>query len=178
MPKAFCTALLGMALLTSAQAQTTAAPSTPATPPPVPCSAPNFRQLDFWVGEWRVFQTANNNEVASSKIEHVMGDCGIKESWDYPSGSGKHQLGTSYSSYDRKDGKWHQMYIDSNGSVGLYVGGPDGADMTFEAPGRGGSTQRMIYRPQADGSVRQIGTFSADQGKTWQPGYDFTYRRK
>jgi hypothetical protein len=28
-----------------------------------------------------------------------------------------------------------------------------------------------------DGSVRQLGLQSVDQGKTWQPSFDFTYRR-
>jgi translation elongation factor P/translation initiation factor 5A len=50
--------------------------------------------------------------------------------------------------------------------------------MAFSAPGRGSALLRMVYKPLADGSVRQIGTVSNDQGKTWQPEYDYTYRRK
>ena len=153
----------------SAQASTTAAK---------PCGAPEYRQLDFWVGEWRVFQASDNSPVGSSKIEIVMEQCGIKESFDAPQAGAADYVGTSYSSYDRKDGKWHQMYIDNSGSVGLYTGGPDGNDMTFTCPAKAGATQKMIYRRQADGSVRQIGTLSTDGGKTWQAGYDYVYRRK
>jgi hypothetical protein len=145
-----------------------------------PCSAQEYRQLDFWVGEWRVFEASDNSPVGSSKIEIVMDSCGIKESFDAPSGgnAGADYIGTSFSSYDRKDGKWHQMYIDNTGSVGLYTGGLDGADMAMTCPAKGGATQKMIYRRQADGSVRQIGTLSTDGGKTWQAGYDYVYRRK
>jgi len=153
----------------SAQASSTAAK---------PCGAPEYRQLDFWVGEWRVFQASDNSPVGSSKIEIVMEQCGIKESFDAPQAGAADYVGTSYSSYDRKDGKWHQMYIDNSGSVGLYTGGPDANDMTFTCPAKAGATQKMIYRRQADGSVRQIGTLSTDGGKTWQAGYDYVYRRK
>jgi hypothetical protein len=143
-----------------------------------PCGAPEYRQLDFWVGEWRVFEASDNSPVGSSKIEIVMEQCGIKENFDAPQTGAADYVGTSYSSYDRKDGKWHQMYIDNSGSVGLYTGGPDGNDMTFTCPAKAGATQKMIYRRQADGSVRQIGTLSTDGGKTWQAGYDYVYRRK
>src|SRR5580698_3037605 len=143
-----------------------------------PCGSQDYRQLDFWVGEWRVFEASDNSPVGSSKIEIVMEQCGIKESFDAPQAGAADYIGTSYSSYDRKDGTWHQMYIDNSGSVGLYTGGPDGNDMTFTCPAKAGATQKMIYRRQADGSVRQIGTLSTDGGKTWQAGYDYVYRKK
>ncbi len=162
-------AALAISTNASAQASSTAAK---------PCGGPEYRQLDFWVGEWRVFQASDNSPVGSSKIEIVMEQCGIKESFDAPQAGAADYVGTSYSSYDRKDGKWHQMYIDNSGSVGLYTGGPDANDMTFTCPAKAGATQKMIYRRQADGSVRQIGTLSTDGGKTWQAGYDYVYRRK
>jgi hypothetical protein len=148
------------------------------TTAPKPCGGPEYRQMDFWVGEWRVFEASDNSPVGSSKIEIVMEQCGIKESFDAPQAGASDYIGTSYSGYDRKDGKWHQMYIDNSGSVGLYTGGPDGNDMTFTCPAKGGATQKMIYRRQADGSVRQIGTLSTDGEKTWQAGYDYVYRKK
>jgi len=172
--KAIGICVFGLMASASMGAQTTAA-----TPPQRPaCSAAEFRQLDFWVGEWRVFQAADNAEVATSHIEHVFGDCAIKEWFESPGAPGGAYTGTSYSSWDRKDRKWHQMYVDNGGSVGLYVGGPNGQDMEFVAPGRAGSLNKMVYRPQADGSVRQIGTNSTDGGKTWTPQYDYIYRRK
>ena len=153
------------------------APAQPAPPRPN-CLTASYRQLDFWVGEWRVFRTVDNVEVASSRIESVMDGCGIKEYYDSPGAPGGHYTGTSYSSFDRKDGKWHQMYIDVNGSVGLFIGSMEGDDMAMFAPAPKGTLQKMVYRPLPGGAVEQIGTVSADNGKTWQPGYDYTYRRK
>ena len=147
-------------------------------PPAKPCTAAEHRQLDFWAGEWNVFDTAKGYQVGTSRIEPVMGGCAIKESYDAPAAPGGAYSGTSYSGFDGKDGKWHQLYVDVNGNVTFYTGGLKGADMVLEAAGRSGSLQRMTYRPLKDGAVEQVGLVSTDQGKSWQPGYDYTYRRK
>ena len=142
------------------------------------CSAAQYRQLDFWVGDWIVFNTADNAQYATSRIERIVNGCAVRESYDSPKAPGGPYSGTSITSFDRKDGKWHQMYVDVNGSVTWFSGGLEGADMVLTAPGAASSTQRMVYRPQADGSVRQIGSVSSDGGNNWKPGYDYTYRRK
>lgn len=142
------------------------------------CATAEYRQLDFWVGEWSVSDTAKGHAVGSSRIEPVMGGCAIRESYDAPDAPGGAYAGTSYSGFDRKDGKWHQLYVDVNGNVTWYSGGREGPDMVLDAAGKAGALLRMTYRPAADGSVRQIGMISKDGGKSWQPGYDYTYRRK
>ena len=40
----------------------------------------------------------------------------------------------------------------------------------------GGPLVRMTYSKSANGSVRQVGEQSTDEGKTWKPSFDFTYR--
>ncbi len=42
----------------------------------------------------------------------------------------------------------------------------------------GGPLVRMTYSKNADGSVRQIGEQSTDEGKNWSPSFDFTYRKR
>ncbi len=167
--------LIGAALCLASAASAQTAPAPP--PRPIDCKAAEHRQLDFWVGEWRVFRTADQIEIASSRIEKILGGCAIKESYDSPGAPGGPYAGTSYSAWDFKDRRWRQMYVDTRSSVTLYTGGLDGADMVMTAPGAAG-LQRMAYRPQPDGSVRQIGEVSTDEGKTWKPGYDYTYRRR
>ena len=167
-------------LLIAAAASAQAAPApTPAQPPqPPPCAGAQYRQLDFWVGAWNVFDTRAGTPVGSSRIERVMNGCAISERYEAPQAPGGAYAGASYSGYDRKDGKWHQLYVDVNGNVSWYSGALEGVDLVMVAPGRGGSLQRMVYRPHPDGSVEQIGTVSADGGASWSPGYDYTYRRK
>lgn len=104
--------------------------------------------------------------------------CGIRESYDAPKAPGSACSGTSYSAFDRKDGKWHQMYVDVNGNVTWFTGAMDGHDMVLFAPTQGGRQQRMTFRAAADGLVQQIGVTSTDVGKSWTQSYDYTYRHR
>jgi len=167
-----------LAMIAAALAQAGPA-STPAHgPQPPPCAGAQYRQLDFWVGAWNVFDTRAGTPVGTSRIERVMNGCAISERYEAPEAPGGTYAGASYSGYDRKDGKWHQLYVDVNGNVSWYSGGLDGSDLVMVAPAPGGRLARMVYRPHGDGSVQQIGTVSADGGSTWSPGYDYTYRRR
>lgn len=152
------------------------AAATAAAPPP-PCTGAEHHQLDFWVGEWNVFQASDNTKVGTSRIESVMGGCGIGEHFEAPDAPGGAYSGTSYSGYDRKDGKWHQMYIDTNGNVTGFTGALDENDLVMDAPANGAIT-RMVYRRLTDGSVEQIGTVSENFGRKWAPRYDYIYRKK
>jgi hypothetical protein len=166
-----------LVFLIAAAASAQAAAPAPAPQPP-PCAGAQYRQLDFWVGAWNVFDTRAGSPVGTSRIERVMNGCAISERYDAPRAPGGAYAGASYSGYDRKDGKWHQLYVDVNGNVSWYSGGLDGSDLVMVAPAAGGRLLRMVYRPHDDGSVQQIGTVSADGGASWSPGYDYTYRRK
>jgi len=149
-----------------------------AAPPPADCSAPEKRQLDFWVGHWDVSVTGQAGAIASSDIAALPGGCGISEHYDSPGAPGGRYQGWSYSGYDRNDDQWHQMYLDSHGNVTWFSGHLTGKSLVLTAPGRAGSLQRMSYIPGDDGSVRQLGEVSTDAGASWQPGYDYTYRRR
>lgn len=166
-------------LLASAGISQAATLPAATAPQPPPCESAPHHQLDFWVGEWAVFQVSDDKtQIATSRIESVMAGCGIRENYAAPSVQGAPYAGTSYSGYDRKDGKWHQMYVDTNGNVTWYTGSLEGADMVLTAPGKQGALQKMTYHPGGDGTVRQTGAASIDGGKTWQPGYDYIYRKK
>lgn len=160
----------------AAHAQTAPAPAAP--PAPAGCTAPEQRQLDFWVGEWRVFQKSDGLEIASSSITRIANGCGINEHYSSPKAPGGPYEGLSYSAFNARDGKWHQFYVDSNGNATWFTGQMEGAELALYAPGRNGAQQRMSYTANTDGSVEQVGVVSTDGGKTWQPGYDYVYRRR
>lgn len=143
-----------------------------------PCEGAKHHELDFWVGEWEVFNTADNVQYATSRIESILGGCVISENYESPKAPGGAYSGKSYSSFDRKDGLWHQFYVDTNGNATWFSGGlEESGALTMTAQGPKGSLRKMSYVPQQDGSVRQIAVISTDGGKTWAPGYDYTYRR-
>ena len=159
-------ALLSLLAISSAA---TAAQQTPA--PAQPCAAPEFHQLDFWVGKWDVYPTGKDKLVAHSLIESVYG-CGIRENWMPLSNT----PGGSLSVYVPAEKHWEQFWIDSGGSRAFFTGGWDGKAMVITGKW-GGPLVRMTYSKNEDGSVRQFGEQSTDEGKTWTPQFDFTYRK-
>ena len=38
-----------------------------------PCSAPEYHQFDFWVGEWNVFAAGSDTQVGSSSVQSILG---------------------------------------------------------------------------------------------------------
>ena len=159
-------ALLAIAPAAAVAQQSSGAAGTPAAP----CAATEYHQLDFWVGHWDVYPTGKNKLVAHSLIESVYG-CGIRENWMPLS----NQPGGSLSVYVPSERHWEQFWIDSSGSRAFFTGGWDGKAMVITGKW-GGPLVRMSYSKNDDGSVRQFGEQSTDDGKSWTPQFDFTYR--
>jgi len=152
-------------------------PATPAAKPG-PCDSRPHRQFDFWVGRWDVSPTGQAKVVAHSLIESLYGGCAIRENW-MPIGPGGGN-GGSLSSYVAADQTWRQTWVDSSGSRAEFKGGWTGQAMVITGPWplpNRARLVRMTYTPNADGSVRQAGEASFDDGRTWQPSFDFTYRK-
>jgi len=147
-----------------------------ATPPK--CDSPEYRQFDFWVGKWDVFNTRDGTPGGSSLIELLYGKCTLRENWTDTSGFS----GGSLNTYNRIDKRWHQTWTDSTGSWREFVGGLENGRMVlvwrhFSVTMPGKTVQeRMIFTPNPDGSVRQYSDQTID-GKTWVERYDYTYRR-
>ena len=149
-----------------------------ATVSPPACTAPEHRQFDFWVGEWTVTPTGKDKLVGSSRIEKLYAGCAIRENWMPLSGS----AGGSLNSYS--EGKWRQTWVDSSNSRVDFSGGLVDGKMVLIGlwkgvlgPGKD-ALIRMTYSKNADGSVRQHGEQSTDQGRTWSTNFDFTYHPK
>jgi hypothetical protein len=140
-----------------------------------PCSSPEQRQLDFWLGDWEVRDAGK--PIATSRIERGPGDCVIRETYTQPDG----YSGTSLSFHDPVLGRWRQTWVDSTGSVGEFVG--DFADGAMHFTGEthradGKAILRRMDLVSAAGSVRQISHASRDGGATWAPHYDYLYVRR
>jgi hypothetical protein len=152
--------------------------SAPAPAPPAGCISPESRQLDFWVGHWSVSpKGAPQRKVATSLIEKLYSGCAIRENW-MPLHGGE---GGSFSSWLPDKHAWQQLWVDSSGSWVNFNGGWNGHAMVLEGvwpqPGHPQQKTRMSYSLLPDGTVEQSGVTSDDNGKTWQPGFDFIYTR-
>ncbi|MBI3651098.1 MAG: tetratricopeptide repeat protein [Acidobacteria bacterium] len=143
-----------------------------------PCLyAPEHRQFDFWIGEWEVF-TPPGQLAGTSSIQRVVDGCVIFENWTGAQGGN----GKSFNFYDRNDGKWHQLWVGSNGGVINFSGAFKDDAMRYEAVTttvNGSKTlQRMTFFKLVGDKVRQLWETSTDDGKTWSLAFDGTYVKK
>ena len=114
-------ALLTIACIPSeALAQTSPA----APPPPPPCTTEEYRQLDFWVGEWTATWDNANGTKGTGKnriTKDEYGSCVITEHFAADDGSLK---GHSVSTYFKSAGEWRQTWVDNQGGYFDLFGGP------------------------------------------------------
>ena len=167
LPRWLATLLALPAILGQAQ---TAAPAAP----PAACKTTEYRQFDFWIGTWDVYQP-NGKKGGESRIEPIASGCALLENWE---GSGGFS-GKSLNNYDQTDKRWHQIWVDSSGSRLVLAGTLIDKQMVLSSdPAVAGPLQRITWTPNDDGSVRQLWESSADAGKTWTVAFDGKYVRR
>ena len=165
-----------LALLAQTVLETTA---TQPPPPPRPCAEAPYRAFDFWVGEWTVHRAKDDQIVARSKIEEASAGCALRETW-MPF-NGLH--GTSLSAYDPASRTWQQLWVGAAPGRVYFEGGPVDGKMVltgYWGKDKDGnpSLVRMTYSRREDGSVRQHGEASSDNGLSWSDSFDFIYRQR
>jgi hypothetical protein len=135
------------------------------------CTSPEYRQFDFWIGEWEVRDPAGQF-VGTSSITREYNGCLLVEHWQ------GRIAGTSQNFYHQGDGKWHQNWIDgqANGPLWL-VGGLDesGSMVMTDVDPKTMPRNRITWTPGPDGSVRQHWQQSQDGGDTWETVFDGRY---
>ena len=139
------------------------------TGPTGPCSLPEDRQFDFWLGDWNLTEIAPRGDVFQGTNNITRDDTGCVLEEDYRSGG----QGRSVSLYSRIDGRWHQTYIDSMGNRLILIGSFEGGRMLLNA----GAT-RSYWQPVDRDTVRFVQEQSRDGGQTWTPFFDSRYTRR
>ena len=147
---------------------------TPPVAPPLACQAAEYRQFDFWIGTWDVYQPSGR-KGGENRIEPIASGCALLENWEGGGGfSGK-----SLNTYDQADKLWHQIWVDSSGSRLVLAGALVDKKMVLGSdPAAPGPLQRIVWTPDDDGSVRQLWESSADAGQTWTVVFDGKYVRR
>ncbi len=164
---------LALVVLTSSAL---AEPTSPPVPSPAPCSHPEYRQFDFWVGDWDVY-TPTGRKAGRNTITVEYGGCVLHERYQTP---GTYR-GESLNTYDPVRRRWHQTWVDNAGTLLQLDGIWDGAVMELSGtlPNKDGSVthQRIRWSRNRDGSVRQLWEQSADE-ESWQAVFDGEYHRR
>lgn len=137
-----------------------------------------YRDFDFWIGEWEVYDASNNELVGSNSISRLADGCLLLEQWQSVQGN----TGTSMNFYDPLHAVWRQVW-QSNGVFIDYQGALDdnGAmllegTISYHKTGRT-APFRGRWQPQEDGSVLQVlEEFHAASGQ-WSGWFTGIYRR-
>ncbi len=152
-----------------------AAVQTPAAAP-ASCTALEYRQFDFWIGDWDVFEAATPTPVAHVVVDRILDGCALRE--DYRGTNGT--MGVSVSAYDRSRRVWHQSWVTNHGQLLAIEGALDGREMVLagDDPAIGPLGRvRGVWTPQGD-TVREVAVTSTDSGKTWRPWFDLLFKRR
>lgn|GEM_PF-372160 len=137
---------------------------------------PEYRQLDFWVGEWNVY--SGKQKVGESSVKLILKDCVVFENWSGLQGGD----GKSFNKYDPVAHRWEQFWVSDSGTTNYFKGSLVNGEMryVYEMPKASGGTltRHLTFSKLPDGSVRQLSERSTDAGKTWVTEYDFVYVKK
>ncbi len=140
-----------------------------------PCSSPEYRQFDFWVGEWDVVNPKGDT-VGRSRIERIEGGCAILENYS----NKKSYTGRSFNIYNGAKKQWQQFWIDNQGGVLEFAGMLVGNELryTAESESRSGTIRhKMTFFHISRERVRQLWEQSTDKGATWKVVFDGMYHR-
>ena len=173
----FLTAIAGLFLPASAIGQQQQAAAAPA---PRPCAGPEFRTLDFWVGDW-VAEDDKGNAIGTNRItRNEYGDCVITEHFRMNDGS---LTGPSVSIYRPALKQWRQTWVDDQNGYFDLVGGPvSGADHVFFFENKRVTDtqpfQRMIWQDVKPDSFIWRWQRRAKAEDPWADSWVIHYKRK
>jgi hypothetical protein len=149
--------------------------ATPNDPGFCRTTIPGARQLDFWIGDWKV-SSKHGHRFGRSAVTSDLAGCLIEENF-----SSKHGLRSrSFLFYDFTADRWFATYADNTGEHYELSGGLEGAKMVLtgdERLRRGKTVRIRATLEPADGGVKQRVELSRDGGTRWKTISVLTYAR-
>ena len=115
-----------------------ASPAAGATPA---CAAPEYRQFDFWIGDWDVYDVGDSKPSMRIAVEKILDGCALRETYRDVNG----MLGESLNFYDAGRKLWQQTWATNRGQVLLLEGKLENGKMAFRA------TERPLRAPCSGG---------------------------
>ncbi len=139
-------------------------------------AASPYRQLDFWLADWKVVDKAGDL-VGTSHVERILGGCALQETFHGQGGGERRTL----SSWNPGLRRWEQYAIDGQGVPTFFTGGFVGGELQLRADAasrRGAPLKwRLTLSKLPGGRIRQLGETSTDGGRTWGVQYDLSYEK-
>jgi len=139
-------------------------------PPAIPCTSPESRAFDYWVGPWNV--SVGGSVIAQSDITLEAGGCAVMELYRPNGGS----VGRSISLYDPATDQWYQTYMDTQGFNLIVAGNLNGSGEMILRTGGSPVTWQEWSWLKVGGNVRQVAALTTDGGITFgTPFWDGLY---
>jgi hypothetical protein len=156
--------------------------SAPAAAQQAACAGPEFRQLDFWLGDWDVRWDASPGQPAGTGANIITRDfdgCVIHEHFSGGPSTGN-LLGESWSSYQAPAQSWRQTWVDNQGGYFALVGGPQDGKFVLVSNTLTDNTprQRMVFEDITPSAFTWRWQRTADKGATWADAWVIHYTRR
>ncbi len=140
------------------------------------CAAPEYRQFDFWLGDWDAFEAGDPTKVvARTRVDLVLDGCVVREQYESTDG----HKGESLSIYDASRGVWHQSWVTNRGQLLVIEGKLEAGQMVLSGPDRvtngKGRIVRGAWQP-VQGGVRETAEILTNGGNTTSPWFDLFFR--
>lgn len=162
------------------QAQTeTPSPENGPSPPACTTDRSPYRDFDFWVGDWEVFDPKTGNKIGENRITTRERGCLLVERWTANSGG----TGMSMNFYDPLESAWRQVWQSAAAFID-YTGGLDDQgrmllEGTIHYNARNTSNPfRGRWTPRADGTVLQEFWQLDEESGEWTVWFSGEYRRR
>jgi hypothetical protein len=153
------------------------------TTAPVTCDTPAHHQMDFWVGDWQVFDPATNQLVAFDRVEKQYQGCILQETLTFLTdmyrrpGAKVRLAGIAVNRFDGES--WLQMWADNQwGAILLRGTATASGSMEFLSviPSRNRDV-KLVYEKHSDGTLRILQYVAPAGSGKWTKYGDLEYRR-
>jgi hypothetical protein len=176
-------AILSAAVLPVVSARAAETVALEQTTAPATCDTPQHHELDFWVGDWQVFDADTNQLVAFERVEKHSEGCIVQENLTFLTdmyrrpGARYRLAGIGVNRFDGEN--WMQMWADNQWGAIFLRGAPDAdGNMVFVTaiPSRKREV-KLVYENRADGTVRILQYVAPAGTAKWVKYGDLIYRR-
>jgi hypothetical protein len=138
---------------------------------------PENRQLDYWLGNWKVGADGSSGN-ARSTVSLSLDKCLVVENWD----GGHGHRGQNVFGYSADDKSWYGMFADNEGRVHLFTSGKVASGTAeFEGASRGPRGENVMNRVKVirvnPAKVEQTWEKSTDDGASWNVVFRGEYSR-
>jgi ketosteroid isomerase-like protein len=172
-------AIAAAAVLCAVTAGAASRPITaePSAQPAASCTAAEYHQLDFWIGDWDAYDVSEPQKpVARTRVDRLLNGCVLKENYQGVNGG----EGQSFSIYDSTRKLWHQSWVTNRGKLLVIEGQFQNGEMVLSGTDFFAPTHPIIrgtWKPDpTEKGVRETAVTSTDNGATWQPLFDLIFR--